>query len=104
MGEIRLSSGKLHEASRRLRNIRTKIMEDKKQLHQVQSDVMEHWISDSTETYLEGLEQSEYNLNRLASRTAKLASSLEKLADQAERIERENAASFGGGGGGGGGR
>ena len=99
MAEIRLNSGKLHEASRKLRQIRSKIDEDKRQLHRVQSDVMDHWISDSTETYMSGLEQSEYNLRRLASKTAKLAESLEKLAEAAERIERENAASFGGGGG-----
>lgn len=102
MSNIRINPRKLDSAATKLRRIAQEMEEERNEVAHTEGNIEQAWVSEYREVLIDDLQTTCNNIKKLASITNSLAIKLNKIASEARRIERLNAAGFSGGGGGGG--
>ena len=100
MSNIKINPGKLRAAASRLDRLTDKLQEEEAAIASAKGAIEDAWVSESRDILTDDIEITRSNVRKLENATQNLASGLRRIIDEAERIERLNAAGFGGGGGG----
>lgn len=109
MGKMEINPDKLYEASSRLSKLGNAIQQQMNALKEVEAGVEKGWKSSNSVLFMEQIDITKKNMDKLGNATIDLAGKLQKIAQAAEETEKQNAALFGhgagvaGGGSGGGG-
>lgn len=109
MGKMEINPDKLYEASSRLSKLGNAIQQQMTTLKEVENGVQNGWKSSNSVLFMEQIDITKKNMDKLGNATIDLAGKLQKIAQAAEETEKQNAALFGhgagvaGGGSGGGG-
>ena len=100
VSNIRINPGKLDTASSRLKRLAQDMAKEGTEVASAKNGIEESWSSDCRDILLDDLQITQTNITKLTKATETLAASLKKIAEEARKIERQNASGFGGGGGG----
>lgn len=99
MGKIEINPDKLYEASSRLTKLGEAVQQQSSALKDVEDNVEKGWKSSNSALFMEQLEITKKNIDKLGTATVNLAKKLQKIAQAAEETEKQNAALFGHGAG-----
>ena len=99
MGKMEINPDKLYEASSRLSKLGAAIQQQITTLNEVGKGVEKGWKSSNSILFMEQIDVTKKNMDKLGSVTIDLAGKLQKIAQAAEETETQYAAVFGHGGG-----
>jgi len=99
MGKMEINPDKLYEASSRLSKLGAAIQQQVTTLNEVGKGVEKGWKSSNSILFMEQIDVTKKNMDKLGSVTIDLAGKLQKIAQAAEETEKQNAALFGHGAG-----
>lgn len=99
MGKMEINPEKLYEASSRLSKLGAAIQQQITTLNEVGKGVEKGWKSSNSILFMEQIDVTKKNMDKLGSVTIDLAGKLQKIAQAAEETEKQNATLFGHGAG-----
>lgn len=99
MGKIEINPDKLYEAASRLAKLGESVQQQSSALHDVGNSVESGWKSSNSALFMDQIENTKKNIDKLGTATVNLANKLQKIAQAAEETEKQNAALFGHGAG-----